>query len=179
MFKKWWVILIQGILMLILGILIFNNPAEVLTGISLWLGILVLITGLLGIFGWLFAGKEHRDSGSLIWSIISLLFGLFMLMNLFAAMKAITIIFGIWVLFTGFSLLRTGWSIKSDTFIGWILLIVGIFSVIAGLMMIFNLGTGAEGIAVILGVQVILAGVSLILLSFVKKAVVEKIKKLG
>lgn len=176
MFKKWWVTLIQGILMFILGIFIFNNPAEVLAGISLWFGILIVLTGIIGIIGWIFGGKEHRESSSLIWSIISLLFGLFVLMNLLAAMKAITIIFGIWVFITGFSLFKSGWSYKNDSFIGWVIVIIGILSVIAGVMMIFNLGTGAAGVSVILGIQVMLAGVALILYSFVKKAVIGKLK---
>lgn len=176
MFKKWWVILIQGILMVILGIIIFNNPEEALAGISLWLGILITLTGLTGILGWIFAGKEHRETGSLIWSIISLLVGLYTLMNLLAAMKAITIIFGVWVLFTGFSLIKSGWTLKNETIIGWIILVVGIFSLIAGLMMIFNLGAGAEGVSFILGLQVIAAGIALMLFSFVKKSVKNKIE---
>ncbi|MBK8553510.1 MAG: DUF308 domain-containing protein [Ignavibacteria bacterium] len=101
--------------------------------------------------------------------MLSVLFGLFVLFNLLAAMKVITIIFGIWVLLTGFSLLSSGWSIKKDSFIGWILVIVGLFSIIVGFMMIFNIGTGADGVAAILGIQVILAGIALILLSFAKK----------
>ncbi|MBK8380326.1 MAG: DUF308 domain-containing protein [Ignavibacteria bacterium] len=79
MFKKWWVLLIQGIIMLILGIYILNNPVEMLAGISLWIGILILFTGILGIFGWIFAGKEHRDTGALIWSLLSVVFGLIIL----------------------------------------------------------------------------------------------------
>lgn len=98
MFKKWWVILIQGILLFILGIYIFNNPGEVLAGISLWIGILALLTGVMGIIGWLFGGKENRETGMLIWSIITALLGILILTNMLAAMKIITVIFGIWVL---------------------------------------------------------------------------------
>lgn len=176
MFKKWWVVLIQGILMFILGIFIFKNPVEVLAGISLWFGIIILLTGITGIFGWIFGGKENRESSSLIWSILSVLFALFVLFNLLATMKVITVIFGIWVLLTGFSLLSSGWSIKKESGIGWILVIVGILSVIAGIMMMMNIGSGAEGVATILGLQVILTGIALILLSFAKKMIGSKIE---
>lgn len=176
MFKKWWVILIQGILMFILGIFIFKNPAEVLAGISLWFGIIILLTGITGVFGWIFGGKENRESSSLIWSLITVLFALFVLFNLLATMKVITVIFGIWVLLTGFSLLSSGWSIKKESGIGWILVIVGILSVIAGIMMMMNIGSGAEGVATILGLQVILTGIALILLSFAKKMIGNKIE---
>ena len=177
MFKKWWVILIQGILLFILGIFIFKNPAEVLAGISLWFGILILLTGIIGILGWLFGGKENRESGSLIWSAVTTLFGLLILMNLLAAMKVITVIFGIWVLLTGFSLVKFGWTLKKDSFLGWIIFIIGILSLAAGLSMIFNIGSGAEGVAVILGIQVMLSGTSLIMISIIRKAVVSNIKE--
>ena len=163
--------------MFILGIFIFRNPAEVLTGISLWFGILLLLTGITGIFGWIFGGKENRESGTLLWSILSAVFGLFVLMNILVAMKAITVIFGVWVLFTGFRLIHSGWSMKKESVIGWILLIAGLLSLAAGFMMIFNIGTGAEGVAVILGIQVIIAGIAMILLSFAKKAVTGAIKE--
>ncbi|MBK9332059.1 MAG: DUF308 domain-containing protein [Ignavibacteria bacterium] len=176
MLKKWWVILIQGILMFILGIFVFNNPAEVLAGVSLWFGILILLTGVMGIFSWIFGGKDMRESVSLLWSIVSVFFGLFVLMNILATMKAVTIIFGIWVLFTGFSLLTSGWSLKKDSFIGWLLVVVGIFSIAAGFMMIFNISTGAEGVAVLLGLQIILTGIALIIFSFAKKAIAGKIE---
>ena len=176
MFKKWWVILIQGILLFILGIYIFKNPVEVLAGISLWFGILTVLTGVTGIFGWIFGGKDKRESVSLLWSIFSVLFGIFVLGNLLVTMKAVTIIFGIWVLLAGFGLISTGWAIKKETFIGWILFIIGLFSVVAGFSMIFNLFSGADGVATILGIQVILSGIAMILFSFVKKAIAGKVE---
>lgn len=180
MLKKWWVILIQGILMFILGLFIFSNPVEVLAGISLWFGIIILVTGIIGVFGWLFAGSGERDTGSLIWSLLSALFGILILSNLLAAMKAVTIIFGLWVLFTGLSLTTNGWSLKKESSMGWFLLIVGILGIIAGLMMIMNMGSGAAGIATILGITIILTGIAMILLSFAKKAIAGKVKdKIG
>jgi uncharacterized membrane protein HdeD (DUF308 family) len=52
LFRKWWVVLLQGILLIILSVYIFQNPVAVLTGISFWFGLVVLATGLLGIIGW-------------------------------------------------------------------------------------------------------------------------------
>jgi uncharacterized membrane protein HdeD (DUF308 family) len=176
MLRKWWVILIQGILMFILGIFIFNNPVEVLEGISLWFGIIILITGVIGVFGWIFAGSGERDTGSLIWSLLTAVFGIIILTNMLTAMKAVTIIFGIWVLILGFSLTSNGWALKKENAMGWFLLIIGLLGIIAGLMMIFNIGSGAAGIATILGLTVLLTGIALILLSFAKKAIAGKVK---
>ena len=176
MFKKWWVLLIQGILLCLLAILIFNNPLESLAGISIWFGILVLFTGVFGILGWIFAGKGERDTGSLIWSIISLLFGLLILNNILASALAVSVIFGIWVIILGFNLFSYGWIIKSSSGIGWILVLIGILSVIAGLMMVFNVFSGVTGAATIIGMEVLLSGIALIIFAFTKKSVVGNVK---
>ena len=87
LFRKWWVVLLQGILLIILSIYIFQNPVEVLAGISFWCGLLVLAAGLLGIIAWLAADKSEREGMSLFWSILTAAFGLLMLLHLFVTMK--------------------------------------------------------------------------------------------
>ena len=176
MFKKWWVILIQGILLCLLAVIIFNNPIETLAGISIWFGILVLFTGIVGILGWIFAGKGERNAGSLIWSIISLLFGLVILNHILTSAITITIIFGIWVIILGFNLISYGWIVKSSSGIGWVLVLMGILSVIAGLMMVFNVFSGITGAATIIGIEVLLSGIALIIFAFTKKSVVGNVK---
>ena len=146
LFRKWWVVLLQGILLIILSIYIFQNPVEVLTGISFWFGLVVLATGLLGTIGWLAADKPEREGMSLFWSILTAAFGLLMLLHLFATMKILTVIFGLWMLLTGLLLAQSGWSLKRENSFGWAMVIAGVLSVVAAVMMIFNVGTGAVGI---------------------------------
>jgi uncharacterized membrane protein HdeD (DUF308 family) len=66
LFRKWWLILVQGILLIILSILIFQNPAEVLAGISFWFGLIVLGAGIIGIIAWLAADKAEKEHISLL-----------------------------------------------------------------------------------------------------------------
>jgi len=176
LFRKWWVVLLQGILLIILSIYIFQNPVAVLTGISFWFGLVVLATGLLGIIAWLAADKPEREGMSLFWSILTAAFGLLMLLHLFATMKILSVIFGLWMLVTGVLLAQSGWSLKGKNSFGWVIVIAGVLSVVAAVMMIFNTGTGAVGIATLLGLQVLLTGIALVLLSFVKKIVAGRIK---
>jgi uncharacterized membrane protein HdeD (DUF308 family) len=176
LFRKWWVILLQGILLIILSIYIFQNPVAVLAGISLWCGLLVLATGLLGILAWLVVDKAEREGMSLLWSILTAAFGLLMLLRVLATMKILTVIFGLWMLATGLLLVQSGWSLRSKNTFGWIMVIAGVFSAVAAVMMVFNLGTGAIGISTLLGLQVLLTGLALVLLSFAKKVVAGKIK---
>ncbi len=176
LFRKWWVVLLQGILLIILSIYIFQNPVEVLAGISLWCGLLVLAAGLLGIIAWLAADKPEREGMSLLWSILTAAFGLLMLLHLLVTMKTLTVIFGLWMLVTGLLLVQSGWSLRSKNSFGWIMVIAGVLSAVAAVMMVFNIGTGAVGISTLLGLQVLLTGIALVLLSFAKKVAAGRVK---
>ncbi len=174
--RKWWVILLQGALLIILAIYIFNNPVEVLAGISLWFGLLVLAAGILGVIAWLAADKTEKENMSILWSIVTICFGLLMLTHLLTTMKTITVIFGLWMLVTGVLLTQSGMSVKKENSLGWVLVITGVFSILAAIMIIFNIGTGAVGISTLLGLQVLLTGIGLVILAFAKKALVSNVK---
>lgn len=174
--RKWWVILLQGILLIILAIYIFNNPVEVLAGISFWFGLLVLAVGILGVIAWLAADKTEKESMSILWSIVTIGFGLLMLTHLLTTMKTITVIFGLWMLITGVLLTQSGISVKKENSLGWVLVVTGVFSILAAIMIIFNIGTGAVGISTLLGLQVLLTGIGLVILAFAKKVLVSNVK---
>jgi uncharacterized membrane protein HdeD (DUF308 family) len=91
-------------------------------------------------------------------------------------MKAITVIFGLWVLVTGIVLLSAGWEHRKAGAVGWIMLLGGILSVIAGVVIIFDMATGAVWISTLLGIQALVSGIGFIVLAFIKRNLVKKIK---
>lgn len=177
LFRKWWLILIQGILLIILSMYIFNNPVIVLAALSFWFGVLVISAGIIGIVTWFFADSVEKEEMSLLWSIFSVGFGIVLLMNLVVTMKTITMVFAFWMLITGFKLIQSGWLLKAKNPFGWLMIVAGLFSVIAAVMMFFNMGTGAIGVSTLLGLQVLFTGIALVLLSFAKKAVIGIVKE--
>ena len=56
------------------------------------------------------------------------------------------------------------------------MVIAGVLSAVAAVMMVFNIGSGAVGISTLLGLQVLLTGIALVLLSFTKKIVAGRVK---
>jgi uncharacterized membrane protein HdeD (DUF308 family) len=176
LFRKWWLILVQGILLVILSMYIFNNPVTVLAALSFWFAILIITAGVIGMVTWLFGTALEREEMSLLWSIFSVGFGIVLLLNLAVTMKTITMFFSLWMLITGFKLIQSGWLLRAKSTFGWLMIFLGIFSVIASVMMFFNLGTGALGISTLLGIQVLFTGIALVLLAFAKKAVVGIVK---
>jgi uncharacterized membrane protein HdeD (DUF308 family) len=177
LFRKWWVILLEGILLIILSIYIFNNPVAVLAGLSLWFGVLVVISGVIGIIKWFFTDTLEREEMSLLWSIFTAAFGVLLLNHVLVTMKTLTLVFSVWMLITGMKLIQSGWLLKARSSSGWLMILVGLLSATAAVMMFFNIGMGAIGISTVLGLQVLLTGIALMFLSFAKKAVVSIVKE--
>ena len=141
LFKKWWVVLLQGILLIALSIYIFQNPVGGPGRHLVLVWIIGPAAGLLGIIAWLAADKPEREGMSLFWSILTAAFRLLMLLHLLVTMKTLTGIFGLWMLMTGLLLVQSGWSLRSKNSFGWIMVIAGVLSVVAAVMMVFNIGT--------------------------------------
>jgi uncharacterized membrane protein HdeD (DUF308 family) len=174
--KKWWVLLIQGILLIILGIYVFNHPGVTLLSITFWISLMIFLAGIAGILGWLFAPKDHRETSNLLWSIASALLGFLLLDRIGFAMDLLTNLLGFWMILTGGWLMQQGWPHRGDGSSGWLMLIGGAISIIAGIIVMFNIIAGALAVSTILGIQLLLAGLALIAMSMAKKKVVGKIK---
>jgi uncharacterized membrane protein HdeD (DUF308 family) len=173
--KKWWVILIQGILMIILAIMVMNNPISTLAGISLTVATLVLMIGVLGVVWWFSAPKDERETSTLIWSLVTAVIGLLMAAKLGITMFTVTVLFGAMLLANGYHLVKNGWANRELGAQAWLVIVVGILSLVCGLMSIFNIGLGAITISLLLGYQLFLAGIALIALAFLKKRLVTKV----
>jgi uncharacterized membrane protein HdeD (DUF308 family) len=174
--RKWWVLLIQGILLIILSIYVFNNPMLALLSLSFWISLLILFAGLAGIIGWFAAEKENRGTSGILWSIASIVLGILLIAKIGFAMNLLTNLFGIWMIITGFWLTEEGWNHRSNGSMGWVTLISGILSIVLGFFVIFNIGVGAVAISTLMGIQFLLAGIGLIILSLLKRKVHAKIK---
>lgn len=171
--KKWWAILLQGTLMIILSYFIVTNAEAVLAGVSLWMGLIILLIGGIGLIGWLMADKEERKVSAVIWSVLTALLGLVMLTHLFTTMRAVTLILGVWMLVTGYNLLAYGWPRRTDGWISWLMVVIGLLSILIALLIIINPAAGASWFSLVLGAQVFLSGLALIFLAFIRKSIAK------
>ena len=176
--RPWWVAMIQGIALIIMSIYVLNNPLNALKGISVWIGVLIFFTGIVGIISWLFADRDAREIGSLVWSLITFVLGILMLMHLFATTRTITILFGLWMVFLGLHFIESGLIFKKHQPFRWTTVIAGLICIFAAVVLIFNLGTGA-GASLFIGVQMLLGGIALIIISFARKEMANNLGRVG
>ena len=176
LFRNWGALLIQGILLIAISIVMFNNPDAVLAAAALYLGVIVLLTGLIGVIANLTNSTEDRDIFTLLGSAVIAIIGLLMLSNMFVTIKAITMLFGLLVSVVGWILLWGGWTGKKQWSLWWIIAVLGAGALITGIESIMDIAAGAESISTFLGTAVLIAGIGLVCLALLKKKLVVAIK---
>lgn len=177
LFRKWWVILIQGLLMILLSIIIFYNPDTVLAAVAFWLGLVVAVTGLIGVIGYFANPEEQNDFSTLLWSGAVLIIGILMLTKMLVTMKAITLVFGILVAIVGMALIYGSWSGRQKWSLWWAVALFGVCVLILGIKSITDIYSGAESISTLIGISVLVSGIGLIFLAFLKREIMIAQKK--
>jgi uncharacterized membrane protein HdeD (DUF308 family) len=159
----WWIILIQGIAAIVLGFFLLTSPGKTTVILVDFLGIYWLISGIFSIvsifidhtaWGWkLFSGILGIIAGILIvqhplWSTI-------------LVPTVLIIVFGIEGLIIGVVNL-----IQAFQGGGWGIAILGVLSIIFGLILLFNPLIGALALPWVLGIFGIVGGIAAIFMAF-------------
>ena len=98
-FKKWWLLLIGGLLFLILGFVSMAHPMAALLSVIIYVGIAAVVSGL---FTLIFVFSNTAAVGwGLIEGAVDLLFGVVMLAHPLLSASLIPVIVGIWVFIRG------------------------------------------------------------------------------
>ena len=102
--KYWWLLLVLGIILLLLGVMIFVFPLLSYMTISMLFGITILISG---IFYLVMSGtKTLKGRGWLfVAGLIELLFGIFLTLWPAVSATILPYLLGFWLLFKGFTLI--------------------------------------------------------------------------
>lgn len=112
--EGWWWLVIGAILAVILGILIVFNPLAASVGWIALIGFWAIFTGVTEIFTAIRLRKIIENEWWMILSgLISIIFGVLVLMNPFSGMFAIGIMIGVYALIWGVILLVFAFRLKS------------------------------------------------------------------
>ncbi len=176
LFRNWLVLLIQGIFLIGLSVVIFNNPDAVLAAMALWLGATVLVTGFVGFISWFNNTDEERNISIMLGSCAMIIIGLLMISKLLVTIKAITFLFGLLTAILGWIVLSGSWNAREKWSLWWIVALLGAFTLLAGIKSIMDVYAGAESISNLIGVAVLFSGIGLICFAFLKKKIADTIQ---
>lgn len=170
---KWWVLLVQGILAIILGILLLTNPIKTTGALVLALGIYWMIIGVLDLislfrdrtaWGWkLFVGIIALLAGGIIvGGFIGSDSGVLSMLGTTAAVSwalvwvigFMAVIYGIVALIAAF---RGG---------GWAAAIMGVLGILFGLLILGNTFVAVASLPFALGILFIFGGIFLLVAAF-------------
>ena len=171
--------IIFGVFIIIGGIYCLMMPTATYMSLAWLLGIVMVVDGIANIVTWFQLRKSGQSSGwALFEAIISIIFGI-VLLGSFAAQLAVDLFFAYmiaaWLIVTG--IMRIGFSLQlrklnqgvQPQSIGerwWFVLIMGILVIIAGIMCLFNPMIAMASVGMIIGISIIVVGVSVIALAF-------------
>ena len=165
--RYWWMTLLRGLFWILLGITIFASPGISLVALTLALGAVMFIDGIINI-GHAFSGRKERDD----WWVLLLVglagVGIGVLTFRNPALTAISVIFyvAIWAIATGLleilGAIRLRKQIEGEI---WLAL-AGIASVIFGVWLVARPGAGALALLWLIAIYAIAFGVLLVLLAF-------------
>jgi uncharacterized membrane protein HdeD (DUF308 family) len=163
----WWLVLIEGIAVLVLGALLLTSPAATAVILVTFLGAYFLVSGIFNIVA-IFTNKQRKWYWSLLIGILGIIAGLAVLeYPVYATMvtgATLTIMIGVWALMMGILYLIKGfqgegvWSI-----------ILGIVDIIIGLWLLTNIGKATLSLPWAIGFLAIIGGIALIFLAFKNK----------
>lgn len=156
--------LILGILLVIFGVFLFATPGFNAVMLGYLVSILMLVSGIAEIVFYATHHKTHAASGWLLADgILTAILGLLLLFMPSAQVLTMSIIFAVWVLFTGvvsFSGAFTAKSAGSHSW-GWSLAL-GIIGILLGLWLMFDPMLSIVSIGYLLPAAFVFEGISAI-----------------
>lgn len=112
-FKRWWWLIIGGILSILLGIVSFFYPLATAFGILIWLAAWAIVIGVTQIISAIRLRKEIEGEVWLILGgILSVLFGIFAFVYPWAGILAVTLTIGIYAIAFGIIMLIAAFRVR-------------------------------------------------------------------
>ena len=166
-FKKWWVLAVNGLIALLLGILIISTPATTLIIIGKYFGLIILVGGLILLFTAFYNIKKEKSYGLiLIESVITIILGILILIYTRKTLEIFVILIGIWAIIIGVSQLAILIDKNFYTSQKYLFLFNGLLTVILGVFMLFNPFAMGQFFITLAGIGAMVFGILLIFFAF-------------
>lgn len=170
--NRWWMFLAQGVAMIILAVIAITQPGMFIQII----GAYAIIDGALKIVS-SFNSKDKDENRwiPLVMGVLGVLVGLYVFANPVNAIIAITYAIALWAIIVGILLVIWGVRLREVLEEYWLLLVLGVLSIIFGLLVFNNVLAGFLSLTWIFVVYMIAGGIMAILLGFRIKDLGERI----
>ena len=169
--KLKWEKLVTAIVAIVLGIVFVANPEGAGSVVCKVAGVAMLVLSAALLVRYFSAARLFPEN--LIFSAVLLLLGIFFIVKWGVVLTVIGLFFGIFLVIDGASKLRDGLdAMKAKTQGWWIWFLLALLTIVLGILVMFG-----ESVFTLLGVSLIVDGVSDIVTTLWLSAGVRKVKK--
>ena len=161
---NWWALALRGFAALVFGLLTFFVPGITLVTLVLLFGAYSLVDGVFNFIAFFRVASHHW--ALLIEGVIGILAGVFTFA--WPAITAIALLYLIafWAILTGIFEIVAGIRLRKAMANEWLLLLMGVLSVLFGAMILFVPAAGALAIVLWIGAYAMVFGIVMLVLAF-------------
>jgi uncharacterized membrane protein HdeD (DUF308 family) len=160
--RRWWVLLLRGILAILFGLVSFAWPGPMILVLTTVFAVYAFIDGLLA----LTAGLHGRWPFLVILGVIGIIAGLVAFFFPSVAVLTFLFIIGAWAIIRGAAEIATAVQLRKVIANEWSLIMGGIISVLFGVLLISRPQIGAVSILWVIGTYAIIIGALLVVHAF-------------
>jgi uncharacterized membrane protein HdeD (DUF308 family) len=170
--KKWWTLILRGLISVFFGILVIANPAITLAVLTSWFGIFIIADSVLALFSVFSHWNDKEDKWLLVVEgLITLGLGMVITISPIVTLSLVIMFIALWAILSGISRIASGIQLRKEIEgEGWMIL-GGILSVFFGFLIITRPGIGIATAALFIGVYSIAIGLVMVMLGWKVKKV--------
>jgi len=165
--RQWWVLILQGVLGIVVGVLAILSPDLLVATLALLFGFWAILSGVSQLAaGWRVAEARGRSWPFLLSGAVSVIAGVLAVVYPGITILYLILLLGAWILVSGAMEVYTAWKIRDEITNEWILALFGLLRIAAGAIILAMPIIGAILTAALFATWAILTGVAALLLGW-------------
>jgi uncharacterized membrane protein HdeD (DUF308 family) len=158
--RSWWSLMIRGVLAVIFGILALFAPTKTLDFLVMLFGIFVLVVGMVATIGAIMHRKESENWWLvLIPGIAGIVIGIISIAMPSFTQTVVIYLIAIWALVSGIGQIYSAMKIRKDVEGEWMPILIGIISVVLGIILFVRPLDAAATVMWLVGLFVLVIGI--------------------
>ena len=165
--RQWWVLVLQGVLGIAVGILAIIYPDLALATIALLFAVWAIASGVAQLTaGWRVAEARGKSWPFLVAGAVSVIAGVLAVLYPGVTILYLVLLLGAWIFISGAMEIYTAWQIRNEVTGEWILALIGILRIAVGAIILAMPIVGAVLTAALFAVWALLSGIAALALGW-------------
>jgi uncharacterized membrane protein HdeD (DUF308 family) len=162
--RHWWALALRGVFAVLFGLLTFLIPGITLLTLVLLFGAYAILDGIFDIISAVRAPGRHWPL--VLEGVVGIIIGILTFIWPGITTMVLLYLIAFWAIFTGILEIVAGIRLREVIANEWLLILMGVLSVLFGFLILIFPGAGALAIIIWIGAYALLFGIMLIALAF-------------